>query len=121
MPLETFYLPSEAVNYINYPELRTAKPDIEAIMEYAMRVNLAVADYDEARFDRIDVNMEEVQRNIELCRRVCETLGTAPKVCFDILLDIRDIQNTLQNLVYLKRTTGNSIIDTPTITTEGDI
>jgi hypothetical protein len=123
MPMDTFYLPKEAVNFINFPELRTYKADIETIMEYALRVQTAVADYNEARYDRIDLNMEELHAHIDLCRTVCEALGSAPNVCFDILLEIRNIQQNLQNLAYLKTKFGSAIIGEPTTTTseEGSV
>ena len=114
MPKDTFYLPQEAVNYINFPELRAYKKDIETLLEYTLRVNTALADYNEGRYDKIDLNMEELKSHINLCRTICEALGNAPKVCFDVLIELREIQMHLQNLLYLKNKYGNRYIGTPT-------
>ena len=114
MPKDTFYLPSEAVNYVNYPELRTYRKDIETIMEYALRVGMALADYNEGVYDKIDLNAEELKTHINLCRNVCYALGTAPKVCFDVLIELRELQYAFQNLLYLKNQYGDQYIGKPT-------
>lgn len=120
MSIEQFYFPNKVVNYTNFPELRMYKADIERIIVYAIRAELALADYSKARYDRVDLNMEEIQTHIDLCRQVCEGLGLAGNVCFDVLLEVRTIQEQLQNLSYLKRKFGSGIVGEPTKTTSED-
>lgn len=120
MATEQFYFPNKVVNYVNFPELRGQRENIQAILDYSLRAQVALADYNEARYDRIDLNMEELQANITLCRSVSDALGLASNVCFDILLEIRSVQEMLQQLVYLKRVTGTNLIGLPTNTTSED-
>lgn len=116
--LETsIYLPSEVANLTNYPELRAQRANLTAIMDYALRATSALADYNEARYDKIDLNAGEIRQAIALCRSTSEVLGTAPKVCFDILLEIRTVQEDLQNLLFLRVKYGTKYIGVPTITT----
>ena len=52
----THYLPHEELKITNYPELSKVEAEIEMIQLYAMRVNLSLADYNEGRADRVDVD-----------------------------------------------------------------
>ncbi len=119
--LEDYYLPHELVNYTNYPELLTYRQDIEDLLNYSLTVHNALQDYNEGIYDRIDVNMEEVQNHITLCRTLSDVLGKAPRVCFDVLLEIRVIQEHLHKLVFLKNTYGNQYVGTPSPTSEGGV
>jgi hypothetical protein len=114
------YLPSEVVNYTNFPELRTHREDIELIQTYAKRVDLALADYEAGNYDRIDLNADELSTNVDLCRSVCDRLGTAPSVCYDVLLILREIQTTMQNVLHLKVKYGDLYVGKPTTSEGGD-
>lgn len=109
-----YYLPSEQPNYINFPEVRTQKYNIQTVMSYSLTAQLALADYNSGRFDRIDLNTDEIQSNVDLCRSISDALGNAINVCYDVLLDVRTIQQNLQSLLYLKRALGNAVLGTPT-------
>jgi hypothetical protein len=110
----SYYLPNEQPNYINFPEVRQQKANIQAVMDYSLKAQAALADYNEGRYDRIDLNSDEIQSNIDLCRSINEVLGNANNVCYDVLLDIREIHKNLLKLMYLKRQYGNQVIGTPT-------
>jgi hypothetical protein len=111
--LDTFYLPKEAPNLVNYPVLRAQQANMNVLMTYALRVSSALTDYNEARYDKIDLNMDELQSNIQLCRDTCYALGTDVSVPFDVLIDLRKFQEQFQNIAYLYRTQGKAVIGTP--------
>jgi len=123
MPLmePTHYLPDEEINFRNYPELYTVWDDLQKINAYATRVHKALADYTSGQYDKIDLNTEELNSYITLCRNVCSVLGQAPKVCFDILLDLRELQYHMQILLYNRRRFGSKFIGTPSTSGEGDL
>lgn len=114
MPLDTFYLPAESISYINFPVLRDQQPNIERIIAYTLRMHTALTDYDESAADRIDINSGELQEYIDLCRATCEALGTAAAVPFDALIELRNIQAEMLNVMYLFRSFGNTMFGTPT-------
>lgn len=114
MASDTWYLPEEELHYRNYPEVNYAQADIQLILQYAMRVDTAIFDYSNGTFDKIDIDVHDLANYIDLCRSVCSKIGTAPNVCFDILLEIRSIQKILQTLMYAKNKYGNTYIGTPT-------
>jgi hypothetical protein len=114
--LDTFYLPKEAPSLVNYPVLREQQGNMGALMTYALRVASALTDYNEARYDKIDLNMDELQNTIQLCRDTCYALGTATAVPFDVLVELRKFQEQFQNLLYLYRTQGKVVIGAPTAT-----
>lgn len=117
MALDTFYLPKEAVSFVNYPVLREEQGNIETLMTFALRVHSALTDYNEARYDKIDVNMDEVETNINQCRATTLRIGTSDRIPFDVLFELRKIQHTLQNLRYLYTQQGKNLIGTPTTST----
>lgn len=116
----THYLPEEELTTSNYPEVVSLKSDLLKIESYAERVNLALTWYEESEFDKIDLDVVEIEEYAQLCRSVCETLSTASKVCYEVLLDVREIQNILQELLYLRRKYGDEYIGKPTNTTEDE-
>jgi hypothetical protein len=113
MPLDTFYLPKESPSFVNFPVLRDEQVNIETLVSFALRVNSALVDYIEARYSKIDLNMDEVEQHITLCRGVCERLGMADNVPFDVLLELRVFQKQFQNIRLLYRTQGKNLIGTP--------
>lgn len=116
-----YYLPNEQVNYINYPELRTYRADIVSIIAYAEVVATAVSDYQKGKKDKIDLNTDEVQQYINLCRSTSEVLGKAPKVCFDVLMELRNVQVQLHGLMHLRRKFGTKYIGEPTVTGKAEV
>lgn len=121
MPLDTFYLPKESISYINYPVLREQQANIEAILMYALRVHSALSDYNENTANRIDLNVDELREYIDLCRKTCAAMGTAERVPFDVLIEIRNIMADLMKLHYKYSVFGSSMFGTPTnlTTSEG--
>lgn len=118
MALDTFYLPKEAVSFVNYPVLRDEQSNIESLMTFALRVNSALTDYNGAVFDKIDINMDEVERNIEQCRATNLNLGTSDRIPFDVLFELRKIQHALQQLRYLFSQFGKNLVGTPTVSSD---
>lgn len=114
----TYYLPSEELAYRNYPEVQIAQNDINTVTDYVMTVGSALDDYNQGVTDKIDINGDELQSNITLCRSICDTLGNAPRICFDVLLEVRNMQDFLQQLLYIKSTYGNEYIGTPSVVTD---
>lgn len=117
----THYLPHEELKISNYPELSKVENEISEIQVFAMRTNLALADYNEGRADRVDVDIEELRKHIELCRYVGDILGRSSNVCYDILMDIRAIQQGLHDLLFAYNRFGSEYIGTPTPLNEGGI
>lgn len=117
----THYLPHEELKNSNYPELSKVESEISEIQVFAMRTNLAIADYNEGRADRIDIDIEELRKCIELCRYVGGTLGRSTNVCYDILMDIRGIQQGLHDLLFAYNRFGSEYVGTPTPLSEGGI
>lgn len=119
MPLDNFYLPKESVTLVNFPVLREQRDNIEKILIYILRVETALVDYNEARYDKVDLNTDEINQYVELCRTVTGALGTAESVPYDILIELRSIQSQLHNLVYLNRQEGKAVFGTPSAETTG--
>jgi hypothetical protein len=117
MPLDNFYLPKESVTLVNYPVLREQRDNIEQILIYVLRVESALVDYNEARYDKVDLNTDEINQYVDLCRTVTYALGTAESVPYDILIELRNIQAQLYSLVYINRQEGTTVFGTPTTTT----
>lgn len=114
-----YYMPNELPTTVNYPELGVRKADIQTVINYATTAQNAINDYNTGITDKIDLNQDEIQSNIDLCRDVCNTLGTATNACFDILTQLRMIQKLLQSLIYFKNQYGNQYVGKPTTTTDG--
>lgn len=114
MESNTWYLPSELLQFRNYPEVNSVSEDIDDIMDYSMHVHLALVGYTEGLYDRVDVDSHNLQKYIDKCRNVCNVLGNAPNVCFDLLLELRGVQNVFQQLLYAKNRFGSQYIGTPT-------
>lgn len=112
-----YYLPNEQLNYSNYPEIRPQRANIEAVLTYSQTVSTAMTDYETGKYDRIDLNTGEIQDNIDLCRTICGALGNAPKPCIEVLMEVRNVQKQLQNIMYLYGKSGSALIGTPTNTT----
>lgn len=105
--LDTYY-------FANYPSLRDEQTNIDTLMTFALRLNTAIVDYNESRFDRIDISMDEVEVNILQCRATCEVLGMADRVPFDVLVELRSILATLYAVRVLNRQSGRNVIGIPT-------
>jgi predicted KAP-like P-loop ATPase len=116
----TWYLPEEALYFRNYPEVASVMPQLEDILAYAMRVNNAIIDYNSRVFDKIDVDVVALKRYINLCRATAEVLGRANNVCFDLLVELREIQNVFQTVMYLRNRYGSKYVGKPTNVTEVD-
>jgi hypothetical protein len=114
MESTTWYLPDEVPTPRNYPEVAVTEADIQLIFSYGLRVSSAIEDYTSGAFDKIDIDVNDLLVHIALCRSVCDTLGNAPSVCYDILAEIRNIQSALQQLMYAKNRYGGVYIGTPT-------
>lgn len=117
MALDTFYIPTNTPNLINFPVLRSQQANINALMTYALRVSSALADYNSGKYNKIDLNMGELQQNIDLCRSTCYTLGTASSIPFDVLVELRKFQDQFQNVMTIYRVKGAAVVGTPTSTT----
>lgn len=107
------YLTTEVLKDANYPEVKRVQADIEALFTYMMTADTAVIDFNDSTRDRIDLNPVDIIREINRCRSVCSVLGNAPRVCFDLLVELRQAQENLQELLYLKRRFGDEYISAP--------
>ncbi len=110
----THYLPHEELKITNYPELSKVEDDIDAIQVFTMRTNLALTEYNEGLKDKVDIDVQELRKHIELCRSVADILGRASNVCFDILMEIRAIQHGLYDVLFTYQRFGSEYIGTPT-------
>ncbi len=91
----------EDMNYVNYPVLRSEQQNIEDIVTYGLRAYSALTDYNEALYDRVDINTAELEEYINLSRQVCSRLSDAESVPFDLLLELRSILAVLYQLRVL--------------------
>jgi 5'(3')-deoxyribonucleotidase len=110
----TWYLPEEIIDFQNYPEVTGVLDSISAIQNYTMRVINALQDYTDGTLDKIDINVTDLQKYINLCRSVLDTLGHAPNVCYDLLMELRETQSVFQTLMYAYNQFGSQYIGTPT-------
>ncbi len=108
---DTYYLPNTEPSFINYPVLRDEQTNIEAISTYAERAYSALYDYNEAIYDRVDINTDELEQYITLCRQTCSNLGTADRIPHDVLIELRSILAELYRLRQLAA--GTDIIGVP--------
>jgi hypothetical protein len=112
--LEPIYLPEEEISFVNYPVLREEQQNVEDISAYALLVYGALTDYNEAIYDRVDVNTAELEQCITLCRDTCSRLASAASVPFDLLLELRSILTMLYKLRTLAADTGTNVVGVPT-------
>lgn len=112
------YLPYEELKVSNYPEVAQVLTDIDLIQTYAMTCDQAVLAYNEGTNDKIDLDAVELRREVDRCRRVCDLLGNAPIVCYDLLTEVRAFQMTFQDLLFMKNRFGSEYIGKPTATSE---
>ncbi|MBE0335124.1 hypothetical protein [Paenibacillus sp. 23TSA30-6] len=118
--LEPIYLPEEEISFVNYPVLREEQQNVEDISAYALRVYGALTDYNEAAYDRVDVNTAELEQYITKSRDTCSRLAAAANVPFDLLLELRTILSMFYNMRTLAASSDN-VVGTPTATdTEDD-
>ena len=112
----TLYLQSEDLNFRNYPELQGILNDIQELIGYSTAVSNALNAYVNTITTRINLSIVDLQKYASLCRNLCNTIGNAPNVCYDLLVEMRLIQDTLQTLIYIKNCYGSQYIgveDTP--------
>lgn len=113
----TWYLPKERLYYTNYPEVHELLDQINDIEDYAKRVGVALNDYNSGTYNKIDVNIVTLQGYIDKCRSVTGTLGRAANVCFDLLIELRQIQTILQTIMFAYNRYGDQYVGTPTTAT----
>lgn len=110
----TWYLPEEKLQFRNYPEVHAVSDSIDSLLDFGMTVASALQYYNEGTANKIDIDISALQKSILLCRSVCNTLGTAPKICFDILTELHKLQDIMQNLLYIRNRYGDQYIGKPT-------
>lgn len=96
----THYLPSEVLQYSNYPEVYELGSKIDQFQKGLEPIMLAVSAFDMGVENGIYVNIAEVERVRALSFEISEVLGSAPKVCYDILLPVREAQEALNELIF---------------------
>ena len=112
--VSTLYLAKEELNLSNYPEIRGILKDVQELISYAIGVSTVMGDYISGIYDRMDINIADLQKYIVVCRSLCDVLGTSPNVCYDLLTELRLIQNSMQTLIFIKNRYGTQYIGTPT-------
>ena len=110
----TLYLPDEVLNFVNYPETKDIAKDVGALIAYASKTTVALQAYTGGTSNRIDLSISELQKYVALCRSVCMIIGSAPNICYDLLVELREIQDVLQTLVHIKNRYGSQYIGNPT-------
>lgn len=96
----THYLPSEELKYSNYPELYELADKLDQYQTLLEPIIAAVNDYDLGTTDGIYVNIAEVINVRDLSFDISDTLGSAPNICYDVLIPIRDTQESLNELIF---------------------
>lgn len=110
----TLYLPDEVLSLRNYPEVSSVTATVQEIMVYMAKVDSALVAYTSSTMDRIDLSITDLQKYVGLCRSVCTILGTSRNVCYDLLMEIREFQDILQDLAFIKTRYSSQYIGTPT-------
>ncbi|WP_025684582.1 hypothetical protein [Paenibacillus maysiensis] len=111
--LESIYLPEEELTYVNFPVLREERQSVEDITAYALRAYTALSDYNEALYDRVDINTAELEQYINLCQDTCRRLAAAANVPFDLLLELRSILTMLYKLRTLAADISANVVGEP--------
>jgi hypothetical protein len=96
----THYLPSEVLNYANFPEVLEQAEKINQFQKLLEPIMLAVSAYDLGTTDGIYVNIADVTRTRDLSYEISDILGMAPNVCYDVLIPIREAQESLNELIF---------------------
>lgn len=104
------YLPTEKLTAQNYPEVGRYWEDINKLTSYAEHVSSAIIAYNEEKTDHINVSIVEIREHIMLARSLCTNLTEAKNICYDLLLGIRGIQKSLQELLYAYNRFGTQYI-----------
>lgn len=112
----THYLPHEELKASNYPEIANLMPDIQIIQTYAMTADQAVFAFNEGLVNKIDIDVTDMRKAVDKCRYVCNIIGTAENVCYDLLMELRAMQTNFQELIFMKNRFGSEYIGTPTNT-----
>lgn len=109
----THYLPHEEITYANYPELLTVRPQLEDLQQRLEAIITAASEFEDGLADRIYLDISEVQKTLKLAYDISEVLGKAPRPCFDILTEIRDVQESLHEILFSNRYEGNEVVADP--------
>jgi hypothetical protein len=104
--------PKEEFLYSNFPEVATVSADIGLIYTYAQKVQEAINAYNDRRAEKVYLNIAELRNVLETSHNVCDVLGRAPNVCYDILINIRAIQEGFNDLLYSHTANGNEYVST---------
>jgi hypothetical protein len=106
----TYYLPKEELKLKNYPEVEAISSNIQALISYVMEVQKAIDNYSNNIADKVIIDIVSLKRYINAAEEITNILGNANNVCFDILVEIRQLQSVLQNILYIYNRYGNQYI-----------
>jgi hypothetical protein len=94
------YLPKEELRYSNFPDIY---PLLDKINEFQTLIEpfiAAVSDYDTGTAEYIFVSISDLQTALNLSYEITDVLGRADNVCYEVLLPIRDAQQSINELVF---------------------
>lgn len=110
-------LPDEEYKYSNFPELAQVQDEMNTLRAYMETVFTAMSLFEERQEDRIYLNIAELKDMLDMTYRVTDILGRADNVCFDILMNLRTMQEYLHELLYSYRTEGNLYVSDRKVST----
>lgn len=102
--------PHEEFQYSNYPEVAELEPKLNDLFTYLEFVTSAVSAFQENEADKIYLNVAEIDRKLDLIYEICDVLGRADNVCFDILMNVRSVQEILHEIKFAWLSQGDLLV-----------
>ena len=101
---------SEELRYANYPEVAQVEDDLRTFLTYMETVQSAIAAYEDLETDKIILNMADLVRMLELSYSITDVLGRASRPCYDILIGLRDMQDSLHDIQFSYLSEGSRTV-----------
>jgi len=105
--------PKEEFKYANFPEVAVLEDQLITFFTYVEEVNSAVSAFQSREADKVYLNIAELQTALDNSYSITDVLGRADNVCFDLLMNIRDIQENLLEILYSYNSEGDYLVSTP--------
>lgn len=102
--------PKEEFKYSNFPEVAVIEDQLNHFFSYVEKVNSAVSAFQTRDADKVYVNIAELETELSKSFDMTDILGRADNVCFDLLLNMRDMQENLLEILYTYRSEGDYLV-----------
>lgn len=102
--------PKEEFLYSNFPEVLLIEDRLASLQAYAIKVQEAINAYNAQETDKIYLNVAELRKMLDMSFDITDILGMADNVCYDILTNVRSIQEGFNELIYAHLSSGNVVV-----------